>query len=198
MHRIAILYATREGHTGRIAEHISATLRARGFDPEILNLRENDNQIVLYGYTGVILAAAVHFGKHESEMIQFVKSHRSELEAVPSAFLSVNLAEAAAERPGAAARQHAQFVATAEKNIDGFFAETGWHAQRVKPVAGALLYTQYNILMRFVMRRIAQRTGGDPDVSRNYEYTNWAALDQFVEEFASHIAIPAAHGSTVG
>ncbi len=57
----------------------------------------------------------------------------------------------------------------------------------MKPVAGALLYTKYNFLVRFVMRRIAKKGGPETDTSRDYEYTNWAALDKFVDEFCAEI-----------
>ena len=43
-----------------------------------------------------------------------------------------------------------------------------------------LLYTQYNVLIRFVMKRIAKHAGGATDTSRDHEYTDWVALDQFV------------------
>ena len=76
-----------------------------------------------------------------------------------------------------------------QKVLDRFFAETGWHPQHVKPVAGALLYTQYNFLIRFVLKHIAKQAGGSTDTSRNHDYTDWIALDQFVaalaEEFSS-------------
>lgn len=54
---------------------------------------------------------------------------------------------------------------------------------RVELIAGALKYTQYNPLVRFIMRRIAATAGGDLDTSRDYEYTDWAAVDRFVIEF---------------
>jgi len=34
------------------------------------------------------------------------------------------------------------------------------------------------------MKIIARKAGGHTDVSRNYEYTDWAALERFVEEWA--------------
>ena len=61
-----------------------------------------------------------------------------------------------------------------------FFAETGWYPERVKPVAGALLYTPYNFLIRLVMKHIAQHAGRSRDTSRDHEYTDWVALDHFV------------------
>lgn len=56
-----------------------------------------------------------------------------------------------------------------------------------KLVAGALLYTRYNWIERWVMRRIVRKAGGDTDTSRDYEYTNWAELRAFVEQFARHV-----------
>jgi menaquinone-dependent protoporphyrinogen oxidase len=102
---------------------------------------------------------------------------------MPAAFLSVTMSEAGAERTDATPREHAQFATDVQRVTDQFFAETGWHPQYVKPVAGALLYTQYNVLIRFVMKHIAKASGGDTDTSRNYDYTDWPALDRFVEDF---------------
>ncbi|HSR05522.1 MAG TPA: flavodoxin domain-containing protein [Bryobacteraceae bacterium] len=188
MKTIGVLFATREGHTRRIAEHVAADLRVRGLYPEVENLRERAAAINLRDYSGVILAASVHAGEHEAEMVKFVKAHRGALEAIPAAFLSVTLSEAGAERSDATPLEHAQFVAEVEQMIDKFFEETGWHPQRVKPVAGALLYTRYNVLLRFLMKRIARKSGGSTDTSRDHIYTDWQALDQFVDEFALEIS----------
>jgi menaquinone-dependent protoporphyrinogen oxidase len=66
--------------------------------------------------------------------------------------------------------------------IDGFVAETGWRPERSLPVAGALTYSRYNFLIRFVMKRIARKQGAPTDTSRDYEFTNWSAVDRFVDE----------------
>ena len=184
MKTVGVFYATREGHTQRIAEHVAADLRVRGIEPKVENLRSPSTTIHLSDYAGVILAASVHIGEHESEMVNFVKQHRSELEAMPTAFLSVTLSEAGAERPGTTPEGHARFAADVAKVVHAFFEETGWQPQFVKPVAGALLYTQYNILVRLVMKQIARKTGASTDTSHDHEYTDWDALDRFVEEFA--------------
>ena len=188
MKPIGVFYATREGHTRRIAEHAEQTLRERGSKVEVLDLRTQADGIALNNYSGVILAASVAREKHEREMTEFVKRHRSALETMPTAFLSVTLSEAGAERSNTTAHEHAQFVGDVQKVMDAFFAETSWHPKRAKPVAGALLYTKYNVVIRFIMKRIAKKSGGDTDTSRDYEYTDWAALDRFVEQFAAEIA----------
>jgi menaquinone-dependent protoporphyrinogen IX oxidase len=65
MKPFVVFYATREGHTRRIA--------------------------------GAFVAASVHTGKHESEMVAFIERHRGEVDALPTSFLSVSLTAAAAE-----------------------------------------------------------------------------------------------------
>lgn len=121
-------------------------------------------------------------------MVRFVKEHRAEIESVPNAFISVTLSEAGAERSDATPAEHAKFVSGVQEVINRFLDETGWRPKHVKPVAGALLYTRYNFLIRFVMKRIARAEGGSTDTSRDHEYTDWAALDRFVAELADEIS----------
>jgi menaquinone-dependent protoporphyrinogen oxidase len=188
MKPIAVLYATREGHTRRIAERVAGNLRARGFDVECKNLRDHDARAIdLSGFSAVVLVASVHAGKHEREMVKFVKKHRTELQLLPAAFLSVTLSEAGAEMSGMTQEQRARFSADVQKVIDKFFEDTAWRPERVKPVAGALLYSKYNPLLRFVMKRIAKEAGAATDTSRDYEYTDWVGLDRFVDELADDL-----------
>jgi menaquinone-dependent protoporphyrinogen oxidase len=68
-----------------------------------------------------------------------------------------------------------------------FFYETQWRPSVAKPVAGGLLYTHYNFLVRMVMKNIARKAGASTDTSRNYDYTNWPDLDKFVEDFTARL-----------
>jgi len=183
---VAILYATREGQTRRIAEHVGATLRTRGFTVDVLDVGRNVSaDFDLTRYAAAIVAASVHIGKHEREMVEFVKSHRAALERVPSAFLSVSLSEAGAEDASATAERRERAAASVKTVVDGFLRQTGWSPTHVHPVAGALLYRQYGTIVRLVMRFIAKQAGATTDTSRDHEYTDWEALDRFADELAS-------------
>ena len=188
MKPVGVFYATREGHTHRLAEHVAASLRQRGLDAIVNDVREQPAATKLDQYAGAVVAASVHAGRHEAEMVRFVKEHLGELESLPSAFLSVTLSEAGAERSDVTPEERSKFAADVQKVINRFFEDTGWHPKRVKPVAGALLYTRYNFLVRFVMKRIARAVGGSTDTSRDHEYTDWVSLDQFVAELANEIS----------
>jgi menaquinone-dependent protoporphyrinogen oxidase len=71
--------------------------------------------------------------------------------------------------------------------VNKFIAETGWRPRRIELVAGALPYTKYNFLVRYVMKRISAKEGGDTDTSRDYEYTDWNAVDRFAVEFVDEV-----------
>jgi len=186
MKPIGVFYATREGQTRRIAEHVAETLRGEGLSAQAQNV-VNHQEFSPEDYAGAVLAASVHSGRHEAEMIAFARNHRPDLEQIPTAFLSVTLSQAGAQRTNTTPRQQAEFAASVQKMIDDFLAQTGWQPDRVKPLAGALLYRKYNFLLRFIMKQIAKKAGGDTDTSRDYEYTDWAGLDRFIKDFAAAI-----------
>jgi menaquinone-dependent protoporphyrinogen oxidase len=185
---IVILYATREGQTRRIAEHVAEVFRARGFEVDLKNLRDGSPD--LQQYSAAILAASVHGGKHEPEMVKFVQDRLAELERLPSAFLSVTLSEAGAEMLHLSPEMRARHSTGVREVLDRFFEDTGWQPRHVKPVAGAILYSKYNPLVKFIIKRIARKAGGGTDTSRDYEYTDWVSLDRFVDEMAAELTAP--------
>ena len=187
MSSIGIFYATREGHTRRIAEHLAAALLTRGLAVDVLNVKDLPEDVPITQYSAVVLAASVHAGSHEPETIAFVKAHRTELDNMAHAFVSVTLSEAGAERRTSTPEERARFAADVQKVVDMFVAETGWQPKRVMPVAGALLYTRYNFLVRFIMKRIAKEAHADTDTSRDYDYTDWEDLDRFAEKLAQEL-----------
>ena len=176
----AVFYATREGHTRKIAERIAADLRGHGATVDVADVRVSPPPD--WGkYAVACLAASVHLGHHEREMIEFAKAHREALKRIGAAFVSVTLSEAGAEDTTKTAEERQIAAADAQRMIDVFVAQTAWRPAHVMPVAGALAYSKYNILVRFLMKRIARKAGAPTDTSRDYEFTDWRALDRFVD-----------------
>jgi len=180
----AIFYATREGHTRKIAERIAADLRTRGALVDLFDVRDCAEPDWAR-YATACLAASVHVGHHEREMVAFAARHRDALTRLDAAFVSVTLSEAGAEDPRRSAAERQAAAADAQRMIDVFVGETGWRPEHALPVAGALVYSKYNFLVRFLMKRIARKAGAPTDTSRDYEFTDWPALDRFVDEFAA-------------
>lgn len=180
---VAVLYGSFTGHTRLIAERVAAGLGEFGFRTEIHSVHGLET-FAPENYAAAVLAAPVQMGKHEKAMVQFVKVQRASLEQLPTAFISVSLSEAGAERRSETPEKHARFVADVNMMLERFFRETRWRPSVAMPVAGALSYSHYNFLVRFVMKQIARSEGSGTDTSRDYEYTDWDALEAFVKEFA--------------
>ena len=59
---------------------MAATLRARGLTVDVLDVAGDlPRDFALEHYAAAVVAASVHMGKHEREMIEFVKKQRSNL-----------------------------------------------------------------------------------------------------------------------
>lgn len=179
MASILIAFATCEGQTKKIAEVLVDALRARGHEALPFDTDHPTKSLDVEGFDAVLVGAPIHAGGYPRSVERFVRAHRALLERVPSAFLHVGLAVASRTHDG-----RAQTMPLVER----FIERTGWHPRRIELVAGALPYSKYNFLLRFVMRRIAAYEGGDTDTSRDYEYTDWKALDRFAAEFAEGLA----------
>lgn len=184
---VAVLYATREGHTRRIANALADGLGKHGLQTNIIDLGQQPASEDLGCYGAVVLASPVHMGQYATEAIAFVKNHRSELDRMTTAFVSVTLSEASVQRSVAMPEEHARFVASLRRVNERFFKRTGWHPTRVENVAGALAYTKYNVLIRLLMKWIAKKSGGSTDTSRDHDYTDWVALDRFAAALAEDI-----------
>jgi menaquinone-dependent protoporphyrinogen oxidase len=181
MKPVLIVYATREGHTRKVADHVAAALRARDREVDVLAAAAPPPDLNLARYPCVVLAASLHMGKYEREMIAFAKRHHGELDRVPTAFLSVSLAEATVEdgtRPETARSEAGNAL---KATVDRFLEQTEIHPRWIVPVAGALPYSAYGWVTRLVMRHISKMEGGPTDTSRDYEMTDWISLDKFVD-----------------
>jgi menaquinone-dependent protoporphyrinogen oxidase len=44
---------------------------------------------------------------------------------------------------------------------------------------------------KWIIRRIVAKAGGDTDTSRDYEYTDWQALAEFVHHFVTEHGLAA-------
>jgi len=179
--RAAVFFATREGQARRVAEHVSDTLRDRGVSTDLFDVRDVHAPVDWRAYQTAFLVASVHLGRHEKEMIRFVRRQRAELERIGAAFVSLSLSQAGAQDERKPADERQRAAADVQRMIADFVAATRWQPAHVLPVAGALAYLKYNLLVRFVMKRIARAAGAPTDTSHNHEFTDWQAVDRFVE-----------------
>jgi menaquinone-dependent protoporphyrinogen oxidase len=181
MARILIAYASRHGQTKKIAEHVAQALLQDGCAVDLIDCKHPPGRLAMVTYDAFILAASINYGKHQKGMTEFVRTHLFELRSAPSALLSVS---------AAAASRDEKNQSEAQGCIDAFIEQTGLRPSASLPVAGALKYTQYPWLLRMMLRMIVRKTAGehsgDTDTKRDYEYTDWDAVDRFAHDFVNY------------
>jgi menaquinone-dependent protoporphyrinogen oxidase len=178
MARILLVYGTTEGHTAKIAQRMAEGIQAAGHEVDLRDSKELRRSTIDGGYDGVLVGGSVHAGEHQSSVREFVRHNLQLLERLPSAFFSVSLTAVEVDEE---ARRETQAT------VDKFVRETGWQPGRIETIAGALVYSQYNIFIRQIMKLISRHQGHPTDTSQDYDYTDWEAVDRFGREFAESV-----------
>lgn len=176
MPRCAIAYATKEGHTAKIAARLSLALRAAGIEVDPIDVSTAAPDFNLDSYDATLVCAPIHQEEYPPHMIGFARRHAEWLSAHPSAFVSVSLSALGEDDEDVEGLAHC---------VSEFAIATGWKPARVEHVAGALVFSQYPFFMRQVMKIIARQHGlpttGDTD------FTDYARLEAFARDFATSI-----------
>ena len=179
---VLIVYGSKEGQTAKIAERIAQIIRNRGLEASTYSGKGIPADFPADAFDAAVVGGSIHIGKYPVYLAEFVMHHREWLNKVPSAFFTVCMA---IQSRNAAEREEAE-------NFGKRFIETTqWNPSLVETFAGAVKYTRYNFVTRFIMKRITQREGGSTDTSRDHEYTDWDAVARFTNRFLEKIAVTA-------
>ena len=160
-----------EGQTRKIANFLKAETEKLGH--QVVLADSTDNPPAPSGYDLVLIGASVHAHKYQSAVIHYAKSNSEALNKIKSGFFSVSLAAIDEGRDDESWQELSSITRK-------FLEDTGWKPVHVEQVAGALLYTQYDFLKKFIMRLIAKRHGITDKSDR--EYTNWTKVKTFLEK----------------
>jgi len=172
--RILLVYGTSYGQTAKVARHMAAVLLESGDRVTVLNAADNKRDLDVSRFDAIIVGASIIRGRHQRAVARFVRANLAALNTTPSAFFSVS---------GAAASPNETSRAEAQRFIDEFLGQTGWHPRTTAAVAGAMAYTKYNPILRWIVRRASTPMGGPADTSRDHEFTDWPQVERFVTGF---------------
>jgi menaquinone-dependent protoporphyrinogen oxidase len=175
--KLFIGYASTQGHTRKIARHIGDRLVDAGHGVEIAPLSDTTD-LDITRFDGVILGASVHVSHYQKALTHFVHEQVTDLATRPTLLLSVSLA---------AAGHDAEDWRGLDKIVADFCEATGWTPGQVAQIAGAYTPSRYDIVTRFVMRRIIAHKDPDADLDADRDYTDWAALDALVDGWVAGI-----------
>jgi menaquinone-dependent protoporphyrinogen oxidase len=168
-----ILFSTRDGQTREIASYLASELKERGIDADVINLHRTEEP-AWENYDRVVIGASIRYGHYHSTFLEFVKKHAARLNAMPSAFYSVNLVARKPEKR------------TPQTNVYArkFLTNSEWRPDRCAVIAGALLYPRYRWYDRLMIGLIMKMSGGETDTRKEVIYTDWPQVASFAGEIA--------------
>lgn len=179
MPKALILYATREGQTEKVARRIAEHLKQAGLIVKLLNAQglTSDTTPDLNQFDLLVFGASMHAGGLEKELTRFINVRVDQINAKRRSFFLVLLSAAARDQSLREAWLADARQKLSQKLRVGF--------DDIEMIAGALTYSKYSKPLKWVMQRIARKAGGDSDISRDYEYTDWAQVECYAQRLAS-------------
>ena len=180
MSRILVIFASSQGQTRKIAHRIAEILLEKGHSVDVFDAKQIPKPILPENYEAVIVGASIHVGGYQHQLKKWVKIHSQGLNSIPSAFFSVCLG---------VLQDDPKVKLELDVIIKDFLKSSNWQPKTKAIFAGGLAYSKYNILIKWWMKRISKKSGGDTDTSHDYEYTDWNAVSRFANEFS--IKLPA-------
>ena len=196
--RVLVAFDTVDGHTAKIAQFIGRAMEKNGkCITEVKNLRRNQRAVVfgypsrwpwgssivpsVFDYDAVVVGGPIRHGAHSKVLRKFLSENQELLGARPTAFFSVSLSAAGnPEERDKALRIMNQFI-----------DETAIKPKCAAILAGAIEYSQYNVVLRFIMRFKTGTKHPESDKLRKtetgrpgeIEFTDWAQVQHFAETF---------------
>ncbi len=168
--RVLVVFHTGEGQTEKIADRIVNELERKD---ALVALSDAASAPPPTAYDAVVVGDSIHGGRHSRQLARWVERYEQQLADVPVALYQVSLTSAIDDET---------HTAEANRLVQQFLDATGLDPDMVGLFAGALAYRRYGWLKRAVMKRIVAAEGGDTDTSRDHEYTDWDAVDQFAAD----------------
>ncbi len=179
MANVLIVYASRYGQTEKIAHRIAQRLEAKGQTVTLESSKRRPSTLNPSAYDAVIIGTPLYMQRFPPHLRAWTYRWRNALRGKLAALFTVS---------GAAASPEPDGVAAAAAIADRFANRLQLVPDQIAHFAGAIPYTRYDRLTRRFMKWIAGRSGGDTDTSRDFEYTDWDAVDRFGDHLAGQLA----------
>lgn len=186
MARVLIAYESKFGQTEKISKFILDRLLSQGHSVDLLNISKGETADIKR-YDGIIVGAGIYGSRYPDKISRFVKSNSDILNKKVAVFFSVCLT--------VMQQTDKKVQRDIEKIENKFFQKTGWSPTKHPVFAGALNYSKYNWIIKQMMRLISRAGGGETDVSRDYEYTNWNDVVRFSDDFSRSLGVGRERGA---
>jgi menaquinone-dependent protoporphyrinogen oxidase len=173
--RWAVVYATGEGQTGRIAAALAERLEAHGHTVSLHELRRGGSAVDLLDADRVVVAGSIHLGRFATRLARWCAGHAETLTRRRAVLVAVSLT---------AAGDDAVEWSGLRTIVERFARRTGWRPTAVHHLPGRLAFSRYGPLTRWLMRRIARAHGLDVTGTADIDLTNWEVVRRLADALA--------------
>ena len=177
MSKILIVYGTRYGATGEIAERIQNVLVDKGHDVHGLNLEQTKSKKwpSPENYNGIIVGSSIKMGMWKKEPKKFVKKNSEAIKNKKAGiFVTCGLAADPEEIPKAKIDYIEKILNKYEFSVDVYDA-----------FGGVYDLTENSSLGKLNQKIIKMVAAEDPNIKLGElnDFRNWAQIESFAEEF---------------
>ena len=165
--KIGMIYSTVDGQTLKICNKLLEVLQQNNQQVDVISIDDFKDDISKYDK--LIIGASIRYGVHNPKIIEFIKTNKTKLDAIKTAFFSVNLV---ARKPEKSDPETNPYVVK-------FFQTINWKPTVVKVFAGKLDYKKYSFFDRKMIQLIMWITKGPTNTDAEIEYTNWEKVNEF-------------------
>lgn len=165
--KTGIIYATVDGQTLKICNRLKDVLVQNNQKVALFSIDDFKGDITCYDK--LIIGASIRYGVHNKKIIDFINTNKKELDAIKTAFFSVNLV----------ARKLDKNTPDSNPYVINFFKNINWEPTFVEVFAGKLNYKKYPFFDRIMIQFIMWMTKGPTNTNTEIEYTNWDKVTAF-------------------
>jgi menaquinone-dependent protoporphyrinogen oxidase len=173
MMRILLVCSSTDGHTRRICERLRGLLQDAG-DAVTLRMIDDADEVPPDGFEMAVIGARIRYGHTDKRIIAYANRHAAALNAMPSAFFSVNLV----------ARKAGKDMPDTNPYVSAFLRRVAWRPRLLEVFAGKLVCPRYGMLDRWIIRFIMWLTDGPTRSDAVVEFTDWQRVDAFGKALA--------------
>jgi len=166
MIKTLIIYSTTDGQTVKICDKL--VKNSFNNNIKLCSLKDVIGED-LNTYNKIIIGASIRYGKHNPDLLEFVKSNINILNKVKTAFFSVNVV----------ARKKEKNTPSTNPYVVKFIKQTNWKPTNIAVFAGKVDYPSYRFFDKYIIKFIMWLTNGPTNVSKSYEFTNWNEVEKF-------------------
>lgn len=174
MSRILVVYSSIDGQTLKICMRLQQFLENENHQVELITF-DNNLTAKLEQFDAIIMGASIRYGKHRSNVREFIQHNRLYLDSRPNAFFSVNLV----------ARKRGKNTPETNPYLKHFFKQVSWQPKIAGVFAGRVDYPRYNFIDKNIIRLIMWLTKGPTHPQAVVEFTDWGQVEDFGQRFCN-------------